>query len=322
MAPAERLEQVPRRPGPMVIAVIEMGQSSWLVAGVLPGIESQPRKKLEAGSEAARCRSDPTCPPSLAPMWLARSKRLAREYWTSRPATKSMAAPAHPTDCRSPINSNSTPTFWLSSRAEPGNQATGCEKSRIPVLTRLIDVVSSPGVGQGQLVPAGRNFPQAATPRHCARIGQLARPLPALTLRGRAIPRLRPIPWTSGPPIGSGIERSPSPYSVAKCGRPIPATPQPVTRPPSKSRPQSPSDENKAKRSPAPGVSFVAVSAGAGSDRAQPGKRATGMGEVAEFRPRMRAHLSAPPDLNVGSTRMVRAAVKRSSQSDRGGGEP
>src|ERR1700726_3978968 len=33
-----------------------------------------------------------------------------------------MAAPAHPTDCRSPINSNSTPTFWLSSRAEPGNQ--------------------------------------------------------------------------------------------------------------------------------------------------------------------------------------------------------
>ena len=57
-----------------------------------------------------------------APMWLARSKRWAREYWTSRPATKSMAAPAHPTDCRSPINSNSTPTFWLSSRAEPGNQ--------------------------------------------------------------------------------------------------------------------------------------------------------------------------------------------------------
>jgi imidazolonepropionase-like amidohydrolase len=60
--------------------------------------------------------------PVLAPMWLARSKRWAREYWTSRPATKSMAAPAHPTDCRSPINSNSTPTFWLSSRAEPGNQ--------------------------------------------------------------------------------------------------------------------------------------------------------------------------------------------------------
>src|SRR5437868_11956643 len=30
-----------------IIAVIEMSQSSWLVAGVLPGIERQPRKKLE-----------------------------------------------------------------------------------------------------------------------------------------------------------------------------------------------------------------------------------------------------------------------------------
>jgi hypothetical protein len=29
-----------------IIAVIEMSQSSWLVAGVLPGIERQPRKKL------------------------------------------------------------------------------------------------------------------------------------------------------------------------------------------------------------------------------------------------------------------------------------
>ena len=30
-----------------IIAVIEMSQSSWLIAGVLPGIERQPRKKLE-----------------------------------------------------------------------------------------------------------------------------------------------------------------------------------------------------------------------------------------------------------------------------------
>jgi hypothetical protein len=30
-----------------IIAVIEMSQSSWLVAGVLPSIERQPRKKLE-----------------------------------------------------------------------------------------------------------------------------------------------------------------------------------------------------------------------------------------------------------------------------------
>jgi transposase len=34
-----------------IIAVIEMNQSSWLVAGVLPGIERQPRKKLEPNAE-------------------------------------------------------------------------------------------------------------------------------------------------------------------------------------------------------------------------------------------------------------------------------
>src|SRR5205814_926744 len=34
-----------------IIAVVEMSQSSWLVAGMLPGIERQPRKKLEPSSE-------------------------------------------------------------------------------------------------------------------------------------------------------------------------------------------------------------------------------------------------------------------------------
>src|ERR1700681_3356725 len=34
-----------------IIAVVEMSQSSWLVAGVLPGIERQPRKKLERSAE-------------------------------------------------------------------------------------------------------------------------------------------------------------------------------------------------------------------------------------------------------------------------------
>src|SRR5258707_11795126 len=34
-----------------IIVVIEMSQSSWLVAGVLPGIERQPRKKLEPSPE-------------------------------------------------------------------------------------------------------------------------------------------------------------------------------------------------------------------------------------------------------------------------------
>src|SRR6201981_4081649 len=30
-----------------IIAVVELSQSSWLVAGMLPGIERQPNKKLE-----------------------------------------------------------------------------------------------------------------------------------------------------------------------------------------------------------------------------------------------------------------------------------
>src|SRR5438132_1326466 len=34
-----------------IIAVVELSQSSWLIAGVLPGIERQPRKKLEPSAE-------------------------------------------------------------------------------------------------------------------------------------------------------------------------------------------------------------------------------------------------------------------------------
>src|SRR6266446_4370840 len=34
-----------------IIAVVEMSQSSWLVAGMLPSIERQPRQKLEPSAE-------------------------------------------------------------------------------------------------------------------------------------------------------------------------------------------------------------------------------------------------------------------------------
>jgi transposase len=34
-----------------MIAVVEMSQSSWLVGGVIPAIERQPRKKLEPSPE-------------------------------------------------------------------------------------------------------------------------------------------------------------------------------------------------------------------------------------------------------------------------------
>src|SRR5215472_15952726 len=37
--------------GSTIIAVVELSQSSWLVGGILPGIERQPRKKLEPSPE-------------------------------------------------------------------------------------------------------------------------------------------------------------------------------------------------------------------------------------------------------------------------------
>jgi transposase len=44
-----------------LIAVIEMGQSSWLVAGIVPGVERQPLKKLAVDdterSAPLKCRN-------------------------------------------------------------------------------------------------------------------------------------------------------------------------------------------------------------------------------------------------------------------------
>src|SRR5579863_4646048 len=37
---------IPLEQDATLVAVIEMGQSSWLVAGIVPGIERQPLKKL------------------------------------------------------------------------------------------------------------------------------------------------------------------------------------------------------------------------------------------------------------------------------------
>jgi hypothetical protein len=41
------------KPDSTLIAVIEMGQSSWLVAGIVPGIERHPVKKFEPDVDAA-----------------------------------------------------------------------------------------------------------------------------------------------------------------------------------------------------------------------------------------------------------------------------
>src|SRR5271170_6218464 len=48
-APAERLDALDQNS--TIIAVVELSQSSWLVGGVLPGIERQPCKKLEPSPE-------------------------------------------------------------------------------------------------------------------------------------------------------------------------------------------------------------------------------------------------------------------------------
>ena len=51
-----------------IIAVVELSQSSWLVAGMLPGIERQPRDKLEPSPESQlRTRSNRHRPPDRTP---------------------------------------------------------------------------------------------------------------------------------------------------------------------------------------------------------------------------------------------------------------
>src|SRR5216684_929917 len=56
-----------------LVAVIEMSQSNWLVAAVVPGVERQPLKKLDAEADAllkllqrwrAGCRRTPSRPTS------------------------------------------------------------------------------------------------------------------------------------------------------------------------------------------------------------------------------------------------------------------
>jgi hypothetical protein len=42
----------PLEPDGTLIAVIEMSLSSWLVAGIVPGVERQPLKKLEVDENA------------------------------------------------------------------------------------------------------------------------------------------------------------------------------------------------------------------------------------------------------------------------------
>ena len=56
-APHAKTERPEAIPHPLslngtLIAVIEMSQSSWLVAGIVPGVERQPLKKLDPDKDA------------------------------------------------------------------------------------------------------------------------------------------------------------------------------------------------------------------------------------------------------------------------------
>jgi transposase len=53
-AEVERSKSIPSplAPDGTLIAVIEMSQSSWLVAGIVPGVERQPLKKLAVDESA------------------------------------------------------------------------------------------------------------------------------------------------------------------------------------------------------------------------------------------------------------------------------
>jgi hypothetical protein len=48
-----------------LIAVVEMSLSSWLVAGIVPGVERQPLKKLKVSDGGCRMRL-PSGPPAIA----------------------------------------------------------------------------------------------------------------------------------------------------------------------------------------------------------------------------------------------------------------
>jgi hypothetical protein len=55
----------------MVIAVIEMSQSKWLVAAVIPGIERQPLKKIDPVGRTKLVAPGMRSSASSSPMWLA-----------------------------------------------------------------------------------------------------------------------------------------------------------------------------------------------------------------------------------------------------------
>ena len=64
-----------------IIAVIEMSQASWLVAGIVPGLERHPLKKLEPSEVELRPKPlDIRCP-IQGPVDVQREAMIAAARW-------------------------------------------------------------------------------------------------------------------------------------------------------------------------------------------------------------------------------------------------
>ena len=61
-----------------IIAVIEMSRSKWLVAAVVPGIERQPLKKLDADQQALLTPRTPQSHALRRGRWRYRNRRTQR----------------------------------------------------------------------------------------------------------------------------------------------------------------------------------------------------------------------------------------------------
>src|SRR5712672_4608598 len=115
-------------PDGTLIAVIEMSQSSWLVAGIVPGVERQPLKKLAAAKVE---RSKPIPCPSRAGRYADRRHRdesveLARcryRAWRRTPAVEEAR-------CRRDRIAKATASMARGSRESRTQDRTHCSRLR------------------------------------------------------------------------------------------------------------------------------------------------------------------------------------------------
>jgi transposase len=72
----------PFDPNHTLIAVVELSKESWLVAGVIPGVERQPLKKLEPSQRASQKPSRPVSENELLKLfgrWRTEAQKAGHE---------------------------------------------------------------------------------------------------------------------------------------------------------------------------------------------------------------------------------------------------